>query len=143
MRLKKGFTLVELLLAAAILAFVLSGMLLLFTNCFVLNGTSRNLSIATSHANYIMEEIRANGFTGLGAKITSNNGTPAGWDFNAAQLQASPYNLVPLANESIATSILSGSPGDDPLEVSVAVNWQDRGAKNRSVELTTRITNYR
>ncbi|MBN2830874.1 MAG: type II secretion system protein [Candidatus Omnitrophica bacterium] len=59
---KKGFTLPELLLAVAILAFAISGMLYLFVNCSFLNNSNRNLSIATSHGQFVMEGIKNAGF---------------------------------------------------------------------------------
>ncbi|MDD5506606.1 MAG: prepilin-type N-terminal cleavage/methylation domain-containing protein, partial [Candidatus Omnitrophica bacterium] len=54
----RGFTLSELMIAAAILVLVLSALLVLYINCMILNEASRNLSIATSHAQYMMEEIK-------------------------------------------------------------------------------------
>lgn len=135
----RSFTLAELLLACAILAFVLTGLLSLFINCSILNETNRNLSIATSHAQYIMEEIKAAGFTGLEAKIESNNGTPAGWDLNTAQIGSAPYNLMPLDTEAINTSVFQSG---DPLGVSVRVNYRDRGQKDRQIELRTFVTGY-
>ncbi len=135
----RSFTLAELLLACAILAFVLTGLLSLFINCIVLNEANRNLTIATSHAQYIMEEIKAAGFTGLETKINSNNGTPAGWDLNSAQIGSSPYNLTPLDTETIETSVFQSG---DPLGVSVMINHKDRGQRDRQIELRTFITGY-
>lgn len=137
----KGFTLPELLLAAAILAFVLTGILLLFINCMLLNAANRNLALATAHAEYIMEDIKGTDFTGLEARINDNNGTPTGWDFNAAQIQSllsAPDKSTVLDTETISTTV----SGSDPLEVLVVVGWLDRGAKNRNIELRTLITDY-
>lgn len=133
----KGFTLAELLLAAVILSFVLSGLLLLFTNCFLLNESSRNLSVATSHAEYIMEEIRSASFTGLEARINAAGAN--GWDLDTAQLQGVPYSFSTLSNESVSTAVFQSG---NPLGVSVTLNWQDRGAKDRSTELRTYLTDY-
>lgn len=132
-----GFTLSELLLAAAILAFVLTALLALFVSCLFLNEANRNLTVATSHAQYIMEEIKDaadTDFTQLESRI--NNGD---WDLNASQIQAAPYNLTALSNESIDTNAQSG----DPLGISVIVQWNDRGQKPRSTELDTLITSYK
>jgi len=133
----RGFTLAELMLAAFIIAFVLSGLLLLFTNCMLLNNASRNLSVATSHAEYVMEAVRATSFTGL--ETTINNGGSSGWDLTTAVLAQAPYNFSTLPDESIATSVFQSG---NPLGVSVTVNWNDRGPKARSTELRTYITNY-
>lgn len=57
-RSKKGVTLVEMLLAAAILAYTVCGMLALYAGCFDLISTSKNTSIAINAAQGLMEEIR-------------------------------------------------------------------------------------
>ena len=136
-KIKSGFTLSELLLAAAILVFVLAGLLALFLNCLILNEANRNLTVATSHAQYIMEEIKDAAdpdFTQLESKI--NNGD---WDLNASQIQAAPYNLTVLSNESINTNVTQSG---NPLGISVIVQWNDRGGRPRSTELDTLTANY-
>lgn len=120
-----GFTLSELLLAMGILAFVLTALLALFLNIMFLNDGNRNLTVAITHAQHIMEEIREAGFTNLDLD------TPT-------ELQA--HNLAPLLiNERIVTVV--NNPGD-PLDYSVIVRWRDRGLRDRSTELRTLITNY-
>ncbi len=137
----RGFTLSELLLAAAILAFVLAGLLALFANCLILNEANRNLTVATSHAQYIMEEIRDSGdadFTQLESKINNHD-----WDLNASQIQSAPYNLTALSNESIDTNVTRKDNNPNLLIVSLIVHWNDRGQRQRSVELDTLIVNYK
>lgn len=126
----------ELLLAAAVLALTLCGLLTLFTACAMLNDASRNLTTATAHARYILEDVRNAGWTGLEARI--GGGGTNGWDFTAAQLQAA-YTLVPLTNENVVTAVTQSG---DPLGVSVTVNWNDRGNRPRSLTFNTAITNY-
>jgi type II secretory pathway pseudopilin PulG len=137
-----AFTLSELLLAAAILVFVLAGLLALFLNCLILNEANRNLTVATSHAQYIMEEIKdaANtDFTQLESRI--NNGD---WDLNASQIQAAPYNLTALSNESINTNVTRKDENNpNLLIISVIVQWNDRGQRPRSAQLDTLIANYK
>lgn len=133
---RKGFTLAELLLATALMALVLCGLLALFVSCTVVNGSSRNLTTATAHARYILEDIRAAGLTGLEARI--NSGGTTGWDMSAADLLAA-YGLTTLSNESVATQVTQTG---DPLGVSVTVNWNDRGRRPRSITLQTAITNF-
>lgn len=120
---KRGFTLAELLLAAAILVFVLSGLLLLFINCLTLNESNRNLTIAISHAQYAMEEIKNTAFASI------QNAT---WDSSTI----SSRGLTPLPNESVVITV----NGADPLDIITTVNWKDRGARNRSMALETLIT---
>ena len=62
---KRGFTLSELLLAAAILVFALTGLLLFFVNSIILNETNRNFTIAYSAIQAKMEEIKNRGFDNL------------------------------------------------------------------------------
>jgi len=131
----RGFTLSELLLAAAILAFVLAGLLALFLNCVVLNDANRNLTVATTHAQYIMEQIKGTDFAQLETNINSGN-----WDLNTSQIQSTPYNLNALNNETINTNVGIGTT--NPLEISVIVQWNDRGGRPRSVGLNTLIANY-
>jgi type II secretory pathway pseudopilin PulG len=57
-RFKKGFVLPEVLLAAAIAAFAICGLLLMYIASTDLIRTSKNASIATSAALGLMEEIR-------------------------------------------------------------------------------------
>lgn len=131
----RGFSLAEILLAVAILAFVLVGLLALFINCLVLNESNRNLTVATTHVQYIMEEIRDMDFTQLESKI--NNGD---WDLNAGQIQSAPYNLTALSNETTDTDVTQSG---NPLGVSVVVHWNDKGQRPRSVKLDTLIANYK
>ena len=130
----KGLTLTELLLAAAILAFVLCGVVALFVNCSFLNEANRNLTVAMTHAQYIMEEIRDSGFSQVESNINNGN-----WNLNAAVIGATPYNLSALNSEAINTGV---SQSGDPLGVSVTVSWNDRRQRARSITLDTRLTDY-
>lgn len=118
----RGFLLPELLIAVTILAVALTGLLLLFTNCIFLNDANRNLIIATSHAQFAMEEIKNTPF----ASITSTT-------WNSATITSK--GLVPLSNESIVINVV----GTDLLDVTVTVNWKDRGRIDRSTALRTKI----
>jgi prepilin-type N-terminal cleavage/methylation domain-containing protein len=120
---KRGFTLWELLLAAAILAFVITSLLGFFVGCIFLNESSRNLTIATNHAQFVLEELKNTNF----ANIQSTT-----WD-NALIVAR---GLPPLASENIAVNV----SGVEPLLVTVTVNWQERGLRQRSINLDTLIT---
>jgi len=122
----KGFTLVELILTVAILAFAISGILLLFINCAFINEANRNLSIATSHAQFVMEDIRSSQFGTLKADI--NNGS---WNWDTTAINSA--GLTALNIESIATQ----AAGTEPLDITVTVAWQDRAQRNRSLVLET------
>ena len=59
----KGFTLIEVMLAAAFLVIVLSGLLATYISCFELISLSRNLTFATNAAQMKIEEIRDYSFS--------------------------------------------------------------------------------
>ncbi len=67
----RGFSLAEILLAVAILAFAFCGILAMHTTCFVLMATSKNVNIATNAAQGLIEEIRSAPFTQI---ISDYNG---------------------------------------------------------------------
>lgn len=66
----QGFTLSELLIATAIFALALCGILLLFINCIFLNETNRCTYLAFSALQAKMEEIKN---TSFGTLDSSNN----------------------------------------------------------------------
>ncbi len=119
----KGFSLVELLLAAVILAFVLTGLLALFISCIFLNDTNRNTTIAISHAQFAMEEVKNTTFTSI---------TGATWNSTAIASKG----LTPLNSETIVI----GVSGTDTLDIAVTVNWKDRGTRDRTISLETLIS---
>ncbi len=131
----RAFTLSELLLAAAILVLVLAGLLLLFLNCLILNEANRNLTVATSHAQYIMEQIKDTDFAEVETNINAGN-----WDLDATEIGSSPYNFTALNGEVINASVTQSG---NPLGVSVTVQWNERGQRSRSTTLETLIANYK
>lgn len=117
---KKGLTLSELLLALMILAFTLTGLLALFINCIFLNESNRNLTIAISHAQFALEDLKNTTF----ASIAS-----ATWD--SATISAK--GLVPLNNEFISINV----SGTTSLDIQVIANWKDRGVIDRNIVFQT------
>ena len=61
----KAFSLIELLLAVAILSFALTSVLLLFVNCIILNKTNRSITCAYNSLQAKMEEIKNTSFASL------------------------------------------------------------------------------
>jgi prepilin-type N-terminal cleavage/methylation domain-containing protein len=55
----KGFSLIEVMMAVAILLVIVSGLLLTFVYCILLNQANSNLVIASNDAQYILEQVRA------------------------------------------------------------------------------------
>jgi len=124
-----GFTLPELLLTAAILAYALSIMLMLFINTTALNQASRNLTTATIHAEYVMESVKNTAFALIATNISSGT-----WTWNTAGVTS--QGLTALNGESITTT----SSGTNPLTVAVTVAWQDMQGRSRSKSLSTLIS---
>ncbi len=96
---------------------------MLFINCIFLNESSRNLSVAISHAQFAQEETKNTVFASI---------ANATWD-NAA---ITSKGLTPLNNESVAIRVT----GTEPKDVNATVYWKDRGVRDRSVTLETMIT---
>ena len=112
---KAGFTLVELLIAAAILLIVLSGSIAAFVQCMILNDANANLAIAINDAQYVLEEIKGLAY----GDITS-------------------YYPPQFNNLNNQTVTLSKSIGTNISEVSVNVGWVER-QRQRNFVLSTRI----
>jgi len=74
-RSKKGFVLPEVMLAAAIAAFAVCGILLMYVVAMDLIRTSKNASITTSAAQGILEKIRNTPFPDIPGMIFVVNGT--------------------------------------------------------------------
>jgi prepilin-type N-terminal cleavage/methylation domain-containing protein len=138
-RTKKGVTLVELLLAAAILSLASAVLFLLFGNCILLNEFNRNRSIALSHAQYVLEEIKNSNFTTLEADINDGD-----WDWNTNQLEnifdpGDNIEIIPLRSEVIDTNVNDIGVAAPLLDVVATVTWQSRGGENRVITLETLI----
>ena len=136
---KKGLTLTELLISAAILVFALSGLLILFVHGLFLNRTNRDRSQATMHAQYILEDIRDENFFNLENEI--NDGvwswnTSAAWE---AYCDDPDNNLTALPQETVVTSV---SQVGNPLGVRVQVNWVSSRGRAMTTQLETLFTDY-
>ena len=135
--LKKGFTLSELLIAALIIVTSFTALLASFVACLILNEANRNLLLAASHAQYVMEEIKDTVSESGGFSTIANNSNAYGnthWDWDLVAINAK--NLVALKDESIYVDMT----GETSLNVVVTVNWHDRGNRDRSTTLETIIT---
>jgi len=127
--LPKAFTLPELLLMAAILGYAVSVVLLTFINSAALNEASRNLTAATTHAEFVMENIKNTTFPSIATNIS--NGT---WTWDTAAVTS--HGLTALNTESISTI----STGTNPLDITVTVAWNDTRGRSRSKILRTLIS---
>ena len=124
-----GFTLPELLLVAALLGYSLSVTLLTLINSSALNEISRNLITATAHAEFVLESIKNISFATTVSSISSGT-----WTWNTAAVTSN--GLTALNTESIATT----SSGNNPIDVTVTVTWNDKGGRSRTKVLRTLIS---
>jgi len=111
---KNGFTLVELLLATAILAIVLVGLMQVFIRCSVLTELSRNKTAAMSEALGKMEEIRNFDFDTI--ESTYNN-----TKFTLAQLNA----IGKSGDGYIYVTVIQAGL----LEVEIVITWWDTAGR--------------
>lgn len=124
-----GFTLPEILLTVAILSYSLSAILATFINSIALNEMSRNLSIATSHAEFVLEEIRNTTFSSISTNITNGS-----WNWDTAEVGTN--GLTALNSEAIAATV----SGTTLLDVTVTVSWNDAQSRARTRSLRTLIS---
>lgn len=138
----KSFTLAELMLIAVFLTVVFIALIASFLTCFVLNETNRNLTVATTHAQYIMEEIKNNAYTVTGFNNLRTAGSSQ-WNWNA-ETDFTNRGLSYLSSENTAvtfTDALTGGAATESselLDITVRVNWSDR-ARNKNMSLETLI----
>ena len=118
----------ELIVSAAIMAYSLSVVLLSFFRNYALNETSRNLTIATSHIDYVLEDIRNSTFSTLATDISSGN-----WTWNSSAITSE--GLSPINSESIATT----SSGTTLLTVTVTATWKDIQGRSQSKTVQTLV----
>ena len=120
----KGLTLVELMIAVFILAVGIMSTLLFFSQSLIITEVSGDITTASSHAEYVMEEMRSRKTL---VDITSTN-----WEDWAKE-----QGLYTLPGESLKVSF--NDTISDPLFVETRVNWE-RSSRTNSVVLVTRIT---
>ncbi len=125
---RKAMTLTELLLASMIMAIVLCALLAQFIACSFLNESSRNLTRAVTHAQYVMEEIKDAAFDSI------RDSGDSLWDYDAIAI--GNEGLSVLKNESIDTEV----SGTTLLTVTVTVTWENRSGRSSNLSLETLIT---
>ena len=126
-----GFTLMELVVASAILVVALVGLIAVFVGSFTLSEGARNLTIATNDAQTVMEEIRDYNIPSL---ITAEDWTV----WAQADISQGGGGCNSLNNESIQVTYPSGQSAN-PLEIMVTVNWTER-ERPKSTQLVTLLT---
>lgn len=123
-RRNKGFTFIELLIAVFILSVGISAVLMLYTSSMLSAATAWDMTVATSNAEHVLEEMQARGSL---AEIVNTDWTR--W--------AADHGLNTLPAE--AFSIAFADPANDPLNIQITVSWQ-RQLKTNQIILKTRLT---
>jgi prepilin-type N-terminal cleavage/methylation domain-containing protein len=128
---RRGFTLLELMVAVAILLLVIIGLLATFVSCMLLNQANNNLVIATNDAQYVLEQIRGEAYSEIKGYMR---------DFNPNVI---PNSFPPSYGRDI--KIVS-----DPVDIettklasiTVTITWNER-QREKSFSLTTKILKTR
>ncbi len=107
-----GFTLIELMLAAAVLIVVVVGLLATYVGCFTINETAKNLTLAINAAQQTLEEIRDYNFYSIYD------------DYNNTTFEASG---IPNSDGEGSVKINDSNP--DLLKVTISVCWRQRGGR--------------
>ncbi len=110
LRKKAAFTLMELMIAAAVLATACAGLLALYTVCFNLAEGSRSLTTAMHDAAKLTEGIRASNFSNIAT-------------INWTAWMSSEGGFDSLPDEVISVSFT----GSNPIQVDITVSWSDKG----------------
>ncbi len=152
-RLRKGFTLIELMIGAAVLAIAIVALMGAFLGQITLNEHARNLTLAINDANRVMERLRQqNSGSGCGtpsiatpnecdpgsssACTDSGNATPSPWNQwlndsagGGKSIQQSPspdVEYVDVRCLKPGTTTACGAT-DDPIQITVSLCWTHRG----------------
>ena len=126
----EGFTLIELMIGAILLAVAITTLLGAFLGQITLNEHARNLTWAVNDANRVLERMRQQN---SGAACTSPSANPPGgfasWNaWLAADIAAGGgggKSIQP--NPNTNELIMVTNDTSDPMEITVAVCWRHRG----------------
>lgn len=109
---ERGFTLLELTIAAAILIVALSGLLAVYVLCFNANETAKNLTLATSAIQQKLEEIRDYNFYEIFDEMNDTT-----------------FEVSGIPNQYAEGAIKVDASNPDLLKITVSVSWQQRGSR--------------
>lgn len=129
----KGFSLVELLIASVLLAIGSVVFLQTYLSISALNEANRNASVATVHAQFVMEDIRSKNISSTGFNSIPSGINNGDWNWDTTKISAK--GIQPLISEAIVTTYTTPTTG--LLKVTVTLNWKDRFGRNRSAFLET------
>ena len=113
---RRGFTLIELMAALAIIILIITGSLLSFMHLMFLADSSINLTIAANDAQYVLEQLK---------------GVPT-------YAAISSYVTPTLNNLTDETITLNRSVGVNLANITINVNWREKN-QTRNYSLSTCI----
>lgn len=118
----RGFSLIEILLAAAILTFALCAILAAFISCLMLSSTSKNVNIATNVALEIAEQIRSSPFTDVRDSLLVINGQPFTETFPDSDIYRCSFPVAVLPSNMVTVYVDTNNP--ELLEVTISACWK-------------------
>ena len=122
----RGFTFAELLVTVALLGGAVGAMLTFFVQSIELNNLSRDMSLAVSHVQYVLEEIRSSS----GVIVTQiDNGV---WNYDT-DAEFSDKGLTRLPNETIQVQY----SGTGALTITVNLGWQMHNGRWQTLTFQT------
>jgi prepilin-type N-terminal cleavage/methylation domain-containing protein len=122
----QAFTFLEVLIAVGILGLVLTALLSFFVQVIELNTISRSISLAASHAEYVLEDVRSSSGV-LISQIDSGL-----WDLDTDG-EFAAKGLSRLDNEVIDVS----HDGATPLTITVTISWQATNGRQEQLTFLT------
>lgn len=122
---KKGFTLIELMLAAMILIVVLVALVGGYLLAFNLNETAKNLTIATYSVEQKLEEIRGYNFNLI---FNDYNNTVFRAE-NATLVAGNPPQILFTPNLDTAGSVSVDNSDPNLLKITVSMCWRQQGGR--------------
>lgn len=124
----QGFTLIELMIAMAVLVLVLVGYLCANTTIQQSNEAAFERTLALQDANQVLERMRMESASGIfPGNVTAEfpDGEPVS-------------GFTSLSSQSVTVDYVDSTA--DPLDVTVTVNWLERGVRSTSVSIRSRLT---
>lgn len=116
---KSGFTLMELVIAAAVLAGALLGLLGVYLNCFNLNESTKNLTLAINGAQQKLEQIH--NLRDLGTARPAGNYSESLSNFPAEHSVA--INIFDNGSDP------DGISNNDLFWIGISVSWKQKGGR--------------
>lgn len=122
----KGFSLIELMVAVAILGMAIFGIFNAYSVGFMGMVDARNVTVATNYARKEMENLKNMSFDSL---IVTDPGEQEGFDI-PDQIKFSGTKTIEIWNENV-----------DLKKVTTIIRWVDRNEQTKTVMLETLIYN--